>query len=169
MFKIGRGIDKNLIRIVEIKTEINAESWEIWELIENVKDYPKFIKFVKYAWLGGPFNNGSKWTDITTIIFFPILVRHEILEVMEKEKAVFKIRMPFNGSIIQTVNIKPIKIGVEFKIAVAINMGNKIADMIFGKFIEKRIYEMLNESKVNYSRLSKGVRGRILVSKARLR
>lgn len=139
---------------MEVKAEFNLEPAQLWNLVENISNYPKYIKYVKYAWPSGPFEKGSAWIDFSTIIFFPVPVKHEILEVICGEKAVYLIRMPFKGSIIQEIYLKGNKNGVEFKIKANINMVNKFADFLLGRLIEKRTYEMFNKSVANFQKLS---------------
>lgn len=152
MYKSAKKTLGRLNRNVEVGGEFDLDSSQLWNLVENVDNYPKYIKFVMYAKLDGSFEAGSKWVDLSTIIIFPIPVIHEILEVVDLEKAVYLIKFPFGGSIIQTVSIKSNTKGAEFKISNVINMGNKFADLLLGKFIEKRTREMLEDSLVKFSR-----------------
>ena len=152
MTKLPKNTDRSLNRNVEVGAEFALEPSRLWKLVENVDNYPKYIKYVLYARLDGAYESGSKWMDLSTIIIFPILVIHEISEIKYLEKAVYLIKFPFGGTIIQTVAIKPNNKGVDFKISATINMGVKIIDLLLGSFIEKRTRKMLGDSLVKFGR-----------------
>lgn len=145
------GINK---RKVEEETFLNIGPLDIWEIVENVAGYPKYVKFMHKAKISGPFEAGSSWTDLSTVLVFPLLVRHEIMKVEKGKRAVFTIKMPFGGWIIQEISLEPIKKGAKIRISANINLGNKLIDAILGAFIEKRTRAMFAGTLENFHKMA---------------
>lgn len=142
-------------RRVEEETFLNIEPLDIWEIVENVATYPKYVKFMHKAKISGPFEAGSSWTDLSTVLVFPLLVKHKITKVEEGKRAVFLIKMPFGGRIIQEIGLEPIKNGTKIRISADINLGNKLMDILLSGFFKRRTRVMLVRTLENFNKLAK--------------
>lgn len=131
------------MRKVEVKGETSLSKELIWRFITDLKRYPKHVKFVKSVSFSEPLSLGSQFSDITTIAYIPLKVTHKV-DVFEKEKSLgFYVKMPLTGYMIQRVNIKSKNNKRELGLSIEFDFQNRLFDFVFGKFLEKRIREML--------------------------
>lgn len=131
------------MRKVEVKGETSFSKELIWHFITDLKRYPKHVKFVKSVSFSEPLYLGSQFSDITTIAYIPLKVTHKV-DVFEKEKSLgFYVKMPLTGYMIQRVNIKSKNNKRELGLSIEFDFQNRLFDFVLGKFLEKRIREML--------------------------
>jgi ribosome-associated toxin RatA of RatAB toxin-antitoxin module len=131
------------MRKVEVKGETSLSKEQIWRLITDLERYPKHVKFVKTVSFNKPLALKSQFSDITTIAYIPLKVTHTV-DVFEKEKSLgFYVKMPLTGHMIQRVNISSRSDKRELHLSIEFDFQNRLFDLAFGRFLEKRINEML--------------------------
>lgn len=129
-------------KVVHVK-DVEVHPKELWSLITNVEDYPRYIKYMQRSELNGQFELGNKWSDISTVMFYPINVKHEIIDIKEGKEFTFLIRLPFKGKIIQKGIIEDKGDYVSFQLQATIDLGHPLIDLLLGPILEKRTSEML--------------------------
>ncbi|OGH02672.1 MAG: hypothetical protein A2798_03485 [Candidatus Levybacteria bacterium RIFCSPHIGHO2_01_FULL_37_17] len=131
------------MRKVIVKGSISLTSAQIWSLITDLNMYPKYIKFVQKVGFDKPLSLRSQFSDITTIAYIPLKVTHKV-DVYEKEKTLgFYVKMPITGYMKQSVKIENSGSIRTLNLTIEFDFQNKLFDFIFGRFLEKRVKEML--------------------------
>lgn len=131
------------MRKVTVKDSTKLPLKKVWSLITDLKNYPKHVKFVKKINYDRPLSLGSTFSDITTIAFVPIKITHTVDIFVENKKLGFFVKMPLTGFMRQRVKILDIKEGSQLELSIEFDFQNKFIDIIFGRFLEKRVKEML--------------------------
>lgn len=137
-------------RNIKLAANLDITSSRLWEIITEINRYPNYIKFVYWARINGRFEAGSTWTDLSTILFIPILVRHEIMKIRTGRKVLYLIKLPFGGKIMQIFEIKQKQKTTDMSIEIVIDLKNPILDSVLGKFLERRTKFMLNSTLENF-------------------
>lgn len=123
--------------------DVEVDPKALWSLITNVEDYPRYIKYVHASEMNGQFDVGNKWSDITTVMFYPLNVKHEIIDIKEGKEFTFLIRLPFKGKIVQKGIIEDKGDYVSFQLEATIDLGHPLIDLLLGPILEKRTSQML--------------------------
>ena len=95
------------MRIVKVVAKTKASPNFFWDKIIDVKNWNQLIKYVKFIKLQGEIKENAKFYDLTTIIWFPALVHHQITKVEKYKKFYMEAYLPFNnGKMVQTIDIE---------------------------------------------------------------
>lgn len=118
---------------------------KLWNLITDIEKYPQRVKYVKKVKVHGT-GLGSKWDDITTILWIPMRMRHTVNAFNKNKEYGFIIPLRFNGYMEQKYTLfrndeKSIVEGV-----VKFDLGNKILDKVLGSVLKKNLKTMLESS-----------------------
>lgn len=117
-----------------------------WELITDIKNYPKRIMFVKKVKIYG-LGKGSQWDDLTTILWFPLKMRHTITSFKKNAEYSFYIPIQTGGFMKQKyILTQESKKCVKIEITVTFDLGNYILNSIFGTILKQRLKKMLISS-----------------------
>lgn len=131
------------MRKVSVQGATSLSSTRIWNLITDLSLYPKHVKFVKKIYSDKPLSLGTSFSDITTIVYIPLKITHTV-NIFEKGKRLgFFVKMPVYGFMKQSVEIKGDGSNRILNLTIEFDFQNKFFDFIFGKFLEKRVREML--------------------------
>lgn len=131
------------MRRVEVSATTIISKQKLWSYITDLNRYPRHVKFVKKVNYDRPLSLGSTFSDITTIALVPIKITHTV-DIFQKEKILgFYVNMPLTGFMKQRVKIMETKEGNQLKLSIEFDFQNKLFDIIFGRFLEKRVREML--------------------------
>ena len=131
------------MRKVTVRRATKLSSKKIWSLIINLNNYPNHVKFLKKIEFEKPLSMGSSFSDITTIAYIPIKIAHEVDIYEENKRIGFFVKMPLFGFMKQRVEIEDKGLERIVNLTVEFDFQNKLLDIIFGKFLEKRVKEML--------------------------
>lgn len=112
----------------------------------DLKKYPKFIHYQHAVFLLGPLKEKTVWYDLTTVVWFPILVKHTISKIEEKKCIAFDIPFPFGGYNHETITIVKKNEKTEIRGRLEFDLGNKFVDRVFGDLLERRFQIMLEQS-----------------------
>lgn len=131
------------MRKVSVSGSSKLSSQDLWSLITDLDKYPKHVKFVKKINYNNPLSLGSKFSDLTTIVYIPLKITHTV-DVFEKGKKLgFFVKMPVSGFMKQRIDINDKSSERVLSLAIEFDFQNKIFDFLAGKFLEKRVKEML--------------------------
>lgn len=73
---------------------------EIWAHIVAVKDYSEIMPFTYAIKVRQyPLSLHSSWTDVTTVLWFPLVMKHTVHAFKENEQLYQVINLPFGGKI----------------------------------------------------------------------
>jgi hypothetical protein len=127
------------MRTFKLQTALPKTKKNPWEIIENINSYPNLVKFMEKAWLRGPFQVGSHWYDITSILWIPIIIDHKIVSIEKGKEVRFEIDLPFKGKMLQRLSLvegKSLELEISFSLP-------KWLDQAIGPLLERRVKEMI--------------------------
>ncbi|MDO8486776.1 MAG: hypothetical protein Q7S45_00570 [Candidatus Curtissbacteria bacterium] len=127
---------------MQLVIDLEASRIRLWQIASNVSNYPRYFKYVHFVKAPGSFEVGSSWWDISTILYFPIKVKHKIVKIVPNKEVKQEINLPFGGEIIQNINITSVGDKTKVKIKVLICQ-NTFMDFFFGRVIEVRTQAIL--------------------------
>lgn len=131
--------------VVIAKTEEPVE--EIWSLIIDVKNWARVIKFVKKIYLKGDVKAGTKFYDVTSILWLPTVIEHRIKEIEKHKKFIMEAYLPLKtGKMFQSIIIKNDGTKKEIQIEIKFYIRFFLFDIIFGKLLEVRLKQMVVET-----------------------
>lgn len=142
------------MRKIEVSEQLEVKPEIVWKYISNIRTYPKFVDFQKRVVRVDDFKVGGRWSDVSTVLFFPQQVNHEIIEIVNGKKVVYLIKLPFGGKIIQTVEALSYEKGCKFTLGAEIDLGSKIVDMLIGSILEFRTRKMFLRTAENIKRIA---------------
>lgn len=114
-----------------------------WQLLTDIKNYPKYVKFVKQIRAPDSFKEGVYWSDITNIFWIDLEIKHKIIKIEKHKKFVYKIFLPFGGTMIEECELKSDKRGTCIYMKIEFTFMNYFLDFILGPILKKRLEEML--------------------------
>lgn len=127
------------------KTKIPAK--DFWEIIINVRNWSNVIKFVRYIKVFGEIKEGSKFYDVTSIMFFPVIVYHKITKIEKYRRFYMQAYMPFKSGIMyQTIDIEKNGSFSNITLEIKFKINFFLFDFIFGSLLEKRLKIMIVET-----------------------
>lgn len=127
---------------VSVKTEEPIN--EAWDLIIDVKNWDKLIKFVQKISIKDSVKVGTKFQDITKIMWIPTQIEHKILVIQKYKKFQMEAYMPFKtGKMLQTILINNKGKYKEVEIEISFKINSFLLDLIFGNILEKRLKIMV--------------------------
>lgn len=128
--------------VTENITSIKAE--RVWKLLTDINNYPNFIKFVrKIKDRPSDFKEGVYWTDITNIVWIPLLIKHKIIKIEKNKKFTYELFLPFGGTMIEECELTTDSKGTHVRSEIKFTFRNYLLDLIFGAILKKRLKEML--------------------------
>lgn len=130
-------------RSVSAEVDLPLRASEVWKRISDVSNYPDFVEFMKMVWFEGGFREGSHWTDISTVMYFPLKFRHKIAKVEEGKNIFYLIDLPKGGKICQKLEVIPKGSLTRVRLTVDVDLNNQLMDVLLGKLIEKRTKSMI--------------------------
>lgn len=137
---------KDKKRKVVHSTRVKLTPQELWTMLTNIEQYPKYIKYMQSSRLHGKFDIGNHWTDISTVMFYPMNVKHEIINIKEGREVVFLIKLPLGGRIVQKGIIEDRGKYISLKLEATIDLGHRLIDLTLGPILEKRMSKMFRGS-----------------------
>lgn len=123
----------------------NISLEKAWDLITDIEKFPQRVKYVKKVKVFGT-GVGSKWDDITTILWIPMRMRHTVKSFDKNKEYSFIIRFPSNGQMEQKYTISQKDGESIIQALVTYDLGNKLLNMTLGSILKKRLENMLVSS-----------------------
>ncbi len=114
----------------------------MWKRIFAIEDYPRTMKFVKSVAIPHV-KVGTKYTDVTTLLWIPITVNHIITEVKEKEKLCFFLPLPLGAKMWHTFLFSRKGKEAIIRAEISFDLGNWLFNNTVGYILEKRWEELL--------------------------
>lgn len=127
-------------RVIKVSREIATSAQAVWARISNLDEYPRHFKYVKRV-QKKELRVGETWWDWTNILFIPIRVEHKVKSLEAPRLAVFIVRIPFGGSLTETFAAD--ELGQTLRVDAVIEMDLRILDFFIGRFLEKRLAEII--------------------------
>lgn len=146
---LGQIRRKETKRKVVHSTRVNLNPQELWSMLTNIEQYPKYIKYMQSSRLHGKFDVGNHWTDISTVMFYPMNVKHEIINIKEGREVAFLIKLPLGGKIVQKGVIEDRGKYISLKLEATIDLGHPLVDLLVGSILQKRTKKMFKGSLKN--------------------
>lgn len=128
--------------VVRARTEESIE--EIWDVIIDIKNWDKLIKFVKKIDIKENPQKGTKFFDITEILWIPTRIEHTILKIEKYKRFQMEAYMPFgSGIMFQEINIENKGKFSEVTIEVSFEIYSSLLDLIFSPILMMRLKIMV--------------------------
>lgn len=123
----------------------NTPLEKTWRILTDIEKYPRRVKYVKKTKIYGT-GIGSRWDDITTILWIPMRMRHTVKSFDKNKEYSFIIRFLANGHMEQKYEISQKDGTAIIQALVTYDLGNKLLNMTLGSILEKRLKNMLVSS-----------------------
>ncbi len=130
-------------RSVTAETDLPLSASEVWKRVSDVSNYTDFVEFMKLVSLEGEFREGSHWSDISTVMYFPLKFRHKIAKIEEGKNIFYLIDLPKGGKILQKLEVIPKGNLTRMRLTIEVDLNNQLMDLLLGKLIEKRTKSMI--------------------------
>ena len=140
------------MRKVSIRAKFHDSPDSLWKTLENIRDWSKYVKFV---WrIEGPekIKVGDEWSDITTIVFVPLSIKHRVTKMTPKKELRFFVPLFFGGQMDQSFLLTPVKEGTDVQMEITFDLGNPIFNYVVGPILTHRLQVMLNDTLKNLER-----------------
>ncbi len=134
------------MRNVKVESEINLPIKEVWKLLTDIKTYPRYVKFVKQVYINEQLAPGTYWYDKTTILFFPLKIRHQVKSLEQEKQIIFLVNTPFGGEMLQSFTMERFSAGTKVNGVISFELGKKILDFLLGGLLEARLRDMLEST-----------------------
>jgi uncharacterized membrane protein len=119
---------------------------KVWEALIDIEKYPERVKFVKKVKIYGQ-GEGSRWDDTTTILWFPLTLKHTITALKKNKEYSFEIPLSSTGVMRQKYLIRQDNgEGVIVEGTISYDLGNKLLNMTLSPILKKRLRNMLESS-----------------------
>lgn len=117
---------------------------ELWDIFHEVKEYPRFVPFMTKAEIHNPLRLGTIWYDITTILFYPVRVRHTV-DIYDPLKEIgFFCELPFDGKMYQRFSLEKVdKDTTKVTGEITFHLGDPVVTLLLGPFLKARLQAML--------------------------
>ncbi len=130
-------------RSVTAEVDLPLSASEVWKRISDVSNYPDFVAFMKRVSVEGEFREGSHWSDISTVLYFPLKFRHKIAKIEEGKNIFYLIDLPKGGKILQKLEVVPKGNLTRVGLTIDVDLNNQLMDLLLGKLIERRTRSMI--------------------------
>lgn len=128
--------------VVRARTEESIE--EIWDVIIDIKNWDKLIKFVKKIEINKAPQKGTKFYDITEILWIPTKIEHKITDIQKYKRFQMEAYMPLNSGIMfQEILIENNGKFSDVKIQISFKINSSLLDLIFSPILMKRLKIMV--------------------------
>ncbi|MBU3978980.1 hypothetical protein KJ980_04995 [Patescibacteria group bacterium] len=128
------------IKITGHSNKIDLET--AWNKIIDIEKYPQRVKYVKKVKVHNT-GLGSKWDDITTILWIPIKMRHTVNYLQKNKEYGFKVYMYFGGCMEQKYTLSQKDKKLIIHALITFDLGNKLLNASLGFVLKKRLRNML--------------------------
>lgn len=122
---------------------------EFWCAISDVKNLPLWAKFVTKSQAGGPLEEGSIYSDITTILWIPLKIKHIVKDIKKEERITLELPLFFGGMMWENFVIKKRGNDTYVRAEVSFDLKWSVIDLVIGTILEKRVDKMLKCSMQN--------------------
>lgn len=130
-------------RSVTAEVDLPLSASEVWRRVSDVSNYPDFVAFVKRVSVEGEFREGSHWSDISTVLYFPLKFRHKIAKIEEGKNIFYLIDLPKGGKILQKLEVVPRGNLTRARLTIDVDLNSQLMDLLLGKLIERRTKSMI--------------------------
>lgn len=132
------------LKITAVSEDISTE--KAWTLLTEIETYPKKIKFIKKVKVYGT-GKGSRWDDLTTILWIPLLMHHTVTSFKQNAEYAFHIPLKTGGFMDHKYIItKNNQKGAKVDMIVTFDLGNKFLNITLGILLKQRLKDMLISS-----------------------
>jgi ribosome-associated toxin RatA of RatAB toxin-antitoxin module len=125
-------------------TELTLD--EMWHRVSDVQAYPQRIKYCRKVW-DVDFREGGGYTDTTTLLWWPIKIRHHIAKVQYPTQIVYDLHHQDPGwTSTQTFTFSAEGDRTMLQAEVTYHFDNPIFDRTFGLILRPRLVQMLRSA-----------------------
>ena len=125
----------------------------LWSFMAGIKDYPKIIPFCQRVEIKHELKAGGQWSDWSTILWVPLKINHDIVEVQAPNRLRYKIKTFFGTELEQKLVLEGSEKESQAQVEFTIDLRPKLLDFFLGKLVEKRNREMMDGTIKNVRRL----------------
>ena len=136
---------------LEFESIVDYPLDKTWYMFSQVENYPAYLKYCIQAVLEGDFKEGAYWYDWTTVVYFPLKIRHKITKVSYHNELRYLIKNPFL-TIEQTINFKDLQTRTKVNISFKIDFTNSLLEKVFGPVVYRRNTEVIEYLMNNYKK-----------------
>lgn len=134
---------------VALEAKLNIRTEDLWRVLIDIKNYPRYVKFLKHTAVNGKIKVGTRWDDVTTILWIPIPVRHKIIKLDPHKEFSFFLSLPIHGTMTQTYRLKKDGKNTLVNAEISFDLGSFLENFLLGTLLEKRLKVMLLDTLEN--------------------
>jgi ribosome-associated toxin RatA of RatAB toxin-antitoxin module len=118
---------------------------EMWHRVSDIKTYPQRIKYCRRVW-DVDFREGGGYTDTTTLLWWPLTIRHHIAEVHYPTQIKYDLNHPGGWTSTQTFTFGRDGDRTTLQATVVFHFDNPLYDRVFGFLLKPRLVRMLGSA-----------------------
>ena len=142
------------MRRIFVQPKFSVGKARLWSFIADVQDYPKTIPFCQRVEIKDELKVGGYWADWSTILWVPLKINHDIIEVQEPNRLRYKIKTFFGSELGQNFVLEGNEEESQVQAEFTIDLKPRLLDFFLGKLVEKRNLEMIEGTIKNVRRLT---------------
>ena len=142
------------MRRIFVQPKFSVGKDRLWSFIADVQDYPKTIPFCQRVEIKDELKVGGYWADWSTILWVPLKINHDIIEVQEPNRLRYKIKTFFGSELGQNFVLEGNEEESQVQAEFTIDLKPRLLDFFLGKLVEKRNLEMIEGTIKNVRRLT---------------
>ncbi|OGY32668.1 MAG: hypothetical protein A3A57_02715 [Candidatus Woykebacteria bacterium RIFCSPLOWO2_01_FULL_41_12] len=142
------------MRRILVQPKFNVGKGRLWDFFVNIKNYPKIIPFCQRVEIKDGLKVGGQWVDWSTILWIPLKMNHDIVQVQEPSCLRYKIRTFFGSELGQNLILEGNDSKSSVQAEITIDLKPRLLDIFLGKLVEKRNREMIEGTIKNVRRLT---------------
>ncbi len=132
------------ITVTALSKNITLE--KAWEFLTDIEKYPQRVKYLKKVKIYGT-GKGSRWDDITTILWIPLKMRHTVTAYEKYHHYCFELPLFFGGTMKQEYLLsEKNRNDTIIKSTITYDLGNKFLNNTIGTILKYRLKKMLESS-----------------------
>jgi hypothetical protein len=131
------------VRVRSTKISID----KLWQIMIDIEKYPQRVKFVRSTTVYGKIEEGAVWDDTTTILWFPLRLKHVITDFKKNSEYSFDLPLHFGGWMRQRYTLKEESSkAVIITGTITYDLGNPVLNVVFSSLLGMRLKNMLESS-----------------------
>jgi hypothetical protein len=117
----------------------------LWHRVRDIETYPQRIKFCKKVY-DIDFKHGGSYTDVTTLLWIPATVRHEIVSAKYPTEIKYSLKMPLGATSQHSFRLKRKNGKIVLLVEVTFDLGHprlRLLGNIVSYILARRLVTML--------------------------
>ncbi len=123
----------------------NMSDDELWHLVRDIESYPQRIKYCKKVY-DIDFKHGGSYTDVTTLLWIPATIRHQIVSAKYPTEIKYFLSMPLGATSNYSFKLKHKQGKTILEVEVDFDLGHHhlpLLPRIVGFVLARRLVSML--------------------------